>query len=78
MKKKPDHKDLLKARMELEKTESELDIEEREYFYIIHKGIIDGAVYIYTNCRIFYCVRCAQAIKEKDDKCWSCNHEIKL
>ena len=53
---------------EIEQTESELDIEKSEFICIVHKGTIDGAVYICPNCKTFYCVRCANALKEKGEK----------
>ena len=63
---------------ELEQTESELGIEKSEFICIVHKGTIDGAVYICPNCKTFYCVRCANALKEKGEKCWSCESEVNV
>ena len=63
---------------ELEQTESELGIEKSEFICIVHKGTIDGAVYICPNCKTFYCVRCANALKEKGEKCWSCESEVSV
>ena len=63
---------------EIEQTESELGIEKSEFICIVHKGTIDGAVYICPNCKTFYCVRCANALKDKGEKCWSCESDINV
>jgi len=65
-----------KEKKELEKTESEVDVEEKEIMCIVHKGTIDGTVYICPNCKTYYCLKCANALKEKNEKCWSCDNEI--
>jgi hypothetical protein len=63
---------------ELKKTESEVDIEEKAITCIVHKGPIDGAVYICPKCKTFYCSRCANALKDKGEKCWSCKTDINV
>jgi len=63
---------------EIEQTESELGIEKSEFICIVHKGTIDGAVYICPNCKTFYCVRCANVLKDKGEKCWSCESDINV
>ncbi len=70
---KVDHKEKI-----LDKTELEVEVEEREFKCIVHKGPIIGANYLCPSCKAFYCVRCAQALKERNEGCWSCNSEIKL
>ena len=55
---------------ELEKTEAEMKIEKKEYICIVHKGPIkEDNIYLCPNCDTFYCVRCAQALKEKLPVC---------
>ena len=61
---------------ELAKTEAEVDVEQEQYLCIVHKGKIVGSVYLYPNCYSFYCIKRARALKEKQEKCWSCNSEI--
>ena len=61
---------------EIEKTESEIDIKKDEVFCIVHKGPIDGTVYICPNCKTYYCYKCASVLKENGEKCWSCEAEI--
>ena len=64
---------------ELDKIESELDIEEQEFTCIVHKGTIKGAnIYLCPNCKTFYCVKCATALKERGEKCWLCYHEFEF
>ena len=65
--------------MELVKTESELDIEQKEFTCIVHKGKIRGNnIYLCPNCRTFYCVKCARTLKERHENCWSCKAEFIL
>ena len=61
---------------EISQTESEMDIEEDEYICVVHKGIIDGAVYICPKCKTFYCTKCVEALKENHEKCWTCDSEF--
>jgi len=63
---------------ELERTESEVNIEKRAFICVVHKGEIVGTVYICPKCRTFYCGKCAKALKKKGDKCWSCETKIVL
>ena len=63
---------------ELKKTESEVDVEEKALTCIVHKGPIDGPIYVCPKCKTFYCTRCATALKEKGEKCWSCESDIKV
>ncbi|GAH83711.1 unnamed protein product, partial [marine sediment metagenome] len=60
------------------KTESELEIEEREFICVVCRDHIDGPVYICPRCKTFYCVKCATALKDENENCWSCNYQFKL
>ena len=68
---------LVGRQKELEKIESEVALEKKEIFCIVHKGPIDGTVYICPRCKSYYCYKCANALKEKGEKCWSCEAELK-
>jgi len=71
--------DLTEAeKQELAETESEVGVDAQKFICIVHKGPITGANYLCPHCKTFYCVKCAQALKEKGEKCWSCDHEIEL
>jgi len=61
---------------ELKKTESEVDLEEKDAVCVVHKGAIVGTVYICPKCKTYYCLKCANALVEKDEKCWTCESEI--
>jgi len=64
---------------ELQQTEAEMGIEEMQINCIVHKGPVEGTnVYICPKCKTFYCVRCAKALKEKGEKCWTCRSELTL
>lgn len=62
--------------IDLEKTESEMGILKDDYKCLVHRGPIKGDAYICPGCFTLYCVKCAKALKSKDEKCWSCNAEI--
>jgi len=64
---------------ELERTEAEVGVETQEFNCIVHKGpIVGDKVYICPNCRTFYCIKCANVLRDKGEKCWSCDSEIQL
>jgi len=63
---------------EKRKTESEVGVNKKEFVCVVHKGAIDGPIYLCPNCHTLYCQKCATALKEKDEKCWSCESEINI
>jgi len=63
---------------EIERTESEVDVEKSDFICVVHKGSIDGAVYICPRCKTFYCVKCASALRDKGENCWSCETPFKI
>ncbi len=63
---------------ELKKTEEEVGVMEKEIICVVHKGPVIGASYICPKCKTNYCMKCAKAIKEKGENCWSCEREIEL
>lgn len=63
---------------EQHKTESEMGIEKKEFMCVVHKGAIDGPIYLCPNCHTLYCQKCATALKEEGELCWSCDTEINL
>ncbi len=65
-------------RREVEKTESEMGVDKQQFICIVHKGPIIGANYLCPHCQTFYCVKCAKTLKEKGEKCWSCDKDIEL
>jgi len=67
-----------KEKKELEKTESEMDIEKKVVLCVVHRGPIVGNIYLCPDCMTYYCVKCAKALKEKDESCWSCGREIEI
>jgi len=75
---KLNYKDTLKTQKEEKKIESEIDIEKQKFICIVHRGVIRGAIYLCPTCETLYCNTCARVLNEKNEKCWSCNQEIKL
>jgi hypothetical protein len=63
---------------EQRRTESEVEVEKQKILCLVHKGEIDGAVYICPTCKSYYCFRCAKALRKKKENCWACENEIKL
>ena len=63
---------------EVEKTESEMEIEKKEVVCVVHRGPIVGNIYLCPKCMTYYCVKCAKALKEKDEACWSCGEDIDI
>ncbi|MHA1371934.1 MAG: hypothetical protein ACTSRA_19725 [Promethearchaeota archaeon] len=74
----PDMELTPEEKREIQQTESEMDIEKSKFICVVHKGTIDGAVYICPKCQTFYCVKCANVLKDKGEKCWSCENEITI
>ena len=63
---------------ELQKTEKELIIKEKEDFCQIHRGPLSGITYVCPKCKTKYCLKCAQTLKIRDEHCWTCDAEIKI
>ena len=63
---------------ELAKTEEEVAVDEQKMICVVHKGPIDGAIYACPKCKTFYCMKCAQTLKEKGEHCWSCEKEFNI
>ncbi len=64
---------------EIAETEAEMGIEEQKFTCIVHKGPIEAAnIYLCPQCKTFYCTKCAAILKEKGEKCWSCEKEIEI
>ncbi len=61
------------SEIELETTSSEVQVEEQEFICVVHKGPIIGPSYICPHCKTFYCLDCANILKEKGETCWSCH-----
>jgi hypothetical protein len=66
------------ATSELDTTEKEVGVEEAKTMCIVHKGPISGAIYLCPKCKVFYCFKCAEALKKNGEKCWSCKAEIEV
>jgi parallel beta-helix repeat protein len=64
---------------ELQETEEEIGVEKREFICVVHKGTIEADnIYLCPKCHTLYCTKCARILKEKGEKCWSCENEIKI
>nr|MDO8083547.1 NosD domain-containing protein [Candidatus Sigynarchaeum springense] len=43
---------------------------------IVHKGPITGTIYVCPQCDSLYCLKCAKALKESGQQCWTCGIEL--
>ena len=39
---------------------------------IVHRGVIEGKVFMCPVCSTFYCITCKDAIANAENKCWNC------
>jgi len=65
---------LLSAREEL--TEDDIRVSKEQHNCLVHKGPITGYSYICPKCGAFYCIKCAEAIKQIENACWSCGYPL--
>ncbi len=64
--------------LEIQRTKGEVQVEKEKHICVVHKGKIVGTVYICPNCETYYCMKCATALKKKNENCWVCNTKIKI
>ncbi len=62
----------------IEKLESEIDIVEQKIICVVDKGPVIGKIYVCPKCKAFHCLRCANALQDKNEGCWACKSEFKL
>jgi parallel beta-helix repeat protein len=43
---------------------------------VVHRGVIEGKVFLCSNCNVFYCLRCKEALIDMENKCWNCGATI--
>ncbi len=67
-----------KLKKEIRKTEAEVSVEKESHICLVHRGKITGAVYICPECETYYCMKCANVLKEKGETCWVCHTQIDL
>ena len=63
---------------ELKLTESEVNVEKPKVVCVVHKGPIQGNIYMCPECNTFYCVNCARILKLRGEKCWVCDSVINI
>ncbi|MFX0103111.1 MAG: hypothetical protein ACFFCS_26335 [Candidatus Hodarchaeota archaeon] len=49
-----------------------IDFYQSKHICIVHKGVIEGKVFVCSGCNIFYCMKCKDAIADAENKCWNC------
>ncbi|MFX0099136.1 MAG: hypothetical protein ACFFCS_06100 [Candidatus Hodarchaeota archaeon] len=53
-----------------------VDYYNSQRYCIVHKGPIEGRVYMCSNCSIFYCMKCKEAIINAENTCWNCGDTL--
>ena len=67
--------------MRLEQAEAKdngIGVEKPKLLCVVHKGPIKGSMYVCPSCETLYCQKCAKALQEKGERCWSCGSRIQL
>ena len=67
-----------KLKKEIRKTEAEVSVAKESHVCLVHRGKITGAVYICPECETYYCMKCANVLKDKGETCWGCHTQIDL
>ncbi len=63
----------LKQLEEVKKTENEVNLEANIDLCMIHKGKIQGVIYVCPKCSSKYCLNCAKALMSRGEHCWVCD-----
>ncbi len=58
--------------------EVEIESEKVPVTCVVHKGPIKGTSFICPHCKAIYCNECAVKLEINEERCWSCNHEIRV
>jgi hypothetical protein len=56
-----------------ELTEDDILVSKEKHICLVHKGLVEGYSYICPGCGAYYCLQCANNIKEIENKCLSCD-----
>ena len=58
-------------------TEEEVSISKEKKICLVCKGKVSGfETFLCSNCETFYCHKCARALIDLENACWSCNAPI--
>nr|MDO8114461.1 hypothetical protein [Candidatus Sigynarchaeota archaeon] len=60
------------------KVEKELAVQKVKQFCIVCNVALKGTAYICPTCDTKYCIRCAKALSERKERCWTCRKPIKV
>nr|MDO8085892.1 hypothetical protein [Candidatus Sigynarchaeum springense] len=47
-----------------------------KHFCIVHRGPIEGQIFMCGSCGTFYCGPCKEAIIQAENKCWNCGNVL--
>lgn len=59
-----------------ETLEKELNIELKEEHCVVCNGQIKATSYVCPSCRTKYCMRCAIALSDREEPCWTCKNPL--
>ena len=55
---------------------SVIDFYQNQRLCVVHRGVIEDKVFLCSNCNVFYCLKCREALIEMENKCWNCDATI--
>ncbi|MFX0099252.1 MAG: hypothetical protein ACFFCS_06685 [Candidatus Hodarchaeota archaeon] len=50
-----------------------IDFYQSKHICIVHRGVVEGKLFVCTRCNVFYCTQCKDAIAAAENRCWNCN-----
>jgi tetratricopeptide (TPR) repeat protein len=56
--------------------EEEMTVYKEKRICLVHKGPIEGYMFMCPDCGAFYCVKCVDALIEIENFCWSCERPL--
>ncbi len=59
-----------------EQTESEVGVIKKKEFCIVCNTSLKATVYVCPHCETKYCIRCAIALSERKEPCWTCRNPM--
>ncbi len=68
----------LKQLEEVKKTEKEVNLESNIDICMIHKGKIQGVIYLCPKCSSKYCINCAKTLMGRGEHCWVCDSPFNI
>jgi hypothetical protein len=62
----------------LDQLETEIKIQLPQFKCVVHRGNIDGTIYVCPRCKTLYCERCSSVLAKNGETCWYCSSTIQI